>query len=84
MISNGSAQSIGYSAEDFDDYVISENPKAREYILQLNGSQCKEGDDYRTVIIFKCGKTLVCRCHGTNNCGLFTLVCKSVLYTFPL
>jgi len=63
MISNGRATSIGYAIEEFNDTVMTASPTTREFILQLEGSQCKlSGQQHRTFIIFKCGKTLVCNC----------------------
>jgi len=61
MISNGREESIGYLVDEFNDTIMTENSATREFILQLEGSQCKlSGQQYRTFIIFKCGKTLVC------------------------
>ena len=63
MINNSHAESIGYTVEEFNDTMITENPATREFILELEGSQCSQtGQHYRTFIIFKCGKTLVCIC----------------------
>ena len=63
MISDGHAKSIGYFIEEFNDTVVTEIRSAREFRLQLEGSQCQlSGQHYRTFIIFKCGKTLVCDC----------------------
>jgi len=59
MISNGRVESIGYAVEEFNDTKITENSETRELLLQLEGSQCN-GQQYKTFIIFKCGKTLVC------------------------
>ena len=75
MISNGRAKAIGYVIGEFSDTVMTENPTTREFILQLEGSQCKvTGQQYRTFIIFKCSKTLVCDC-------CFSLHCQFVIYS---
>jgi len=63
MISDGNAKSIGNTVEEFTDSILTENPTTRELILQLEGDQCMDsGQLHKTVIIFKCGKTLVCDC----------------------
>jgi len=62
MISNGQVKTIGYTVEDFDDNIMTDNPATREFTLRLEGSQCNSQQQHKTSIIFKCGKTLVCGC----------------------
>lgn len=58
-ISGGHAKSIGNAVEEFNDNIMTENSTSREFMLQLEGSQCMGSQQkYRTFIIFKCGKTL--------------------------
>ena len=52
-------KSIGNAVEEFVDDIMTENHATKEMMLQLEGDQCGE-QKYRTFIIFKCGKTLVC------------------------
>lgn len=75
MITDGHANSIGSVVEKFDSN-MTENPTSKEFVLQLEGNQCPGGDQkYRTFIIFKCGKTLVCYCLYLQISMCLALVC---------
>jgi len=72
-ISGGHAKSIGNAVEEFNDNIMTENSTSREFMLQLEGSQCMGSQQkYRTFIIFKCGKTLVCDCNLTSTLCVFS------------
>ena len=74
MISNGRAKSIGDTVEEFSDSIMTEN-HMREFILQLEGSECiGGGEKHRTFIIFKCGKTLVCNTSKLYVCLVFVCI----------